>query len=77
MTTEELGFMVAEVKVIKEVELDNRILPVGSIATVSILDHPTDVKLWANGQYQASPDYFDLKNPVKIIRTATSTFFKQ
>jgi hypothetical protein len=72
MTQEDLGFLVAEVKVKKTIkfakEEGREPIKRGSIATVSALDHPTDVKLWPGGTYQISPEYFDLKKPVRIIR---------
>lgn len=69
MTAEELGFAVAEVEVIKDIFLDeNTIISKGNIVTISSLNHPTDVKMWRNGQYQMSPEYFNIKKPINIVK---------
>ena len=72
MDSKTLGFIVAEVKVKKTIKFakeDNQsTIKIGRTVTISSLDHPTDVKLWGPSyQWQISPEYFDIKNPTRII----------
>ena len=75
MDSKTLGFIVAEVKVKKTIKFakkDNQSpIKIGTIVTISELNHPTDVKLWGAGTgyiWQVSSNYFDIKNPVQIIK---------
>ncbi len=77
MDAKELGFVVAEVRVVEELVFkDREPIKKGTIVTISSLNHPTDVKLWNGGTWQVDPSYFDIKNPVRIIRgLKNKTFF--
>ncbi len=72
MDSKTLGFIVAEVKVKKTIKFaqeDNQSsIKIGTVVTVSSLDHPGDIKMWGPSyQWQISPEYFDIKNPIRII----------
>lgn len=73
MDSKTLGFVVAEVKVKKTIKFakeDNKAsIKKGTTVTISSFDHPTDVKMWGpRFTWQISPEYFDIKNPIRIIK---------
>jgi len=72
MSNNKLPYLVADVKTRKRIrfkEKDIEDIKKGSTVTISELDHPKDVKLWSGrGIFQISPKYFDINNPVRIIR---------
>ncbi len=67
-----MKFQVAEVKVLKDRMLGEIILKKGSIATVSSVqggDENSTLKLWhGEGQYEDYQEYYDIDNPVLIIK---------
>ena len=67
-----MKFTVAEVRVLKDRPLENSVLKKGSIATVSPVqggDKYSTLKLWhSGGQYEDSQEYYDIDNPLRIIK---------
>lgn len=71
MEVSELGYMVAEVLVLKDIvfrdEDGHRPIQAGEKVTISALRNSPDVKLWAGKLFSMDPSYVDWQNPVKII----------
>ena len=67
-----MKFIVAEVKVLEDRRLGEIILKKGYIATVSPVqggDKNSTLKLWhSEGQYEDYQEYYDIDNPVRIVK---------